>query len=686
MLRLYGYDLAKKWLESPAGPRVAGDAVGKAIKVYGKFEPMTLDDWTIHTASFTSEGWPGEAIGSLDGYGVVAVFNPYGILHGAYQFTSINLDHAVIRLDKPDNAIKLHPVKKPPPWYAIFMPNRFECGPIICPHSDVDFVFQGTQAGIKDANIQADLIGKNLKYHATSGLLDFPYLQPLNIQLLDMFVTREAITIYDAQLVGTGPNDPSRLTLSGRVGQHADKSIDATVALNEISIEKILPEDLRDLVHGNISGNIKWHRNVAGDNITSEGDLNLNGATIDNLSVFKELSELHDNPDLQDFTFDVASCHYKLDNGVLTMDLKAHAEGKFNMTGTVVYDLKTKTTDLDVVFDQLPLKTWLPPDFKPRYSGVASATLKWHGQLNTKKDSVATIGVNLDGTHISNPTLLRKFLATKGFRAPDEINLDKAQFVFTYQDETFGLKQAELVAPGVINAQLSGTYSSGSDLTARMDWQGLNLGTWLPEKYEQTLSGNLDGHIALAVKKWKFGNGSYGGDINLLNGELHYTSIQSTLARFLDQRPLLKLPLTRTQLSWTWDHGAMTAKNIDIRGGDDIGIKGNMAVDRDNALTGTLWIGAKSDYLNWLPDAQTTVFRHKDDGLYWAQVKLSGTLKKPGQDFGSQVMGQLKKHPEAILGLGCKLVSWYVGDWFGAAKDWKRPQVASVAVSGPSSK
>ena len=89
------------------------------------------------------------------------------------------------------------------------------------------------------------------------------------------------------------------------------------------------------------------------------------------------------------------------------------------MKGTVVYNLKTKMADLDLAFDQLPLKTWLPPDFKPRYSGVASATLKWHGQLNTKEGSSATIGINLDGTHISNPVLLRKFLATRGFRAPD---------------------------------------------------------------------------------------------------------------------------------------------------------------------------------------------------------------------------------------------------------------------------
>ena len=60
-LRLYGYDLAKQWLESPAGPRVAGKELGKAIKVYGEFAPMKLDDWTIVTDNFTSKGWPGRS-------------------------------------------------------------------------------------------------------------------------------------------------------------------------------------------------------------------------------------------------------------------------------------------------------------------------------------------------------------------------------------------------------------------------------------------------------------------------------------------------------------------------------------------------------------------------------------------------------------------------------------------------
>jgi hypothetical protein len=138
-------------------------------------------------------------------------------------------------------------------------------------------------------------------------------------------------------------------------------------------------------------------------------------------------------------------------------------------------------------------------------------------------------------------------------------------------------------------------------------------------------------------------------------------------------------------LAWTWSESGMTLKDIDIRGANDLGVKGNIVVNEDNELSGQIWIGAKPEYLEWLPEAKTTVFAKKQDGLYWARVKLSGTMKKPGQDFSKQVLAQLLKHPEALVGLGCKVVSWYVGDWFGVQKEWQRPQVASVEVHGPDS-
>lgn len=679
--RIYGYDIAKNWVESPAGPRVAARELGKAIKVDGTFAPIHLNYWTIQTDSFTSDGWPGEAIGSLNAYNVRAEFDPAAIWHRAWRFSSIQIDHATIRLLTPDDALKRKmPPKRPPPWYALLLPNHFECGPIVSQKSDIDFSFQGTDAGIHDAHVQADLIVRDLKYTVTSGVLDFPYLPPLRVEHLEMLVTRPAITIYTAQLAGIDPQDPARLNLSGRVGMREDKSIDADVEVNEMSIENILPENLRPLIQGKISGKLTWHRNTTGEEISSEGDLKLTGASIRDLSVFKELTDLHNNPDLQDFTFDDASCHYRLQDGRLALDLHARVTGKFNLTGTVTYDLKSKMTDLDLTVDELPLKVWMPSEFKPRYSGVAKAVLKWHGQLDTRKDSTATIALDLDGTHISNPVLLRRFLAKMGFRAPDEIHLDRAQFFFSYQNDIFQLTKADLIAPGVMNAQLTGSLSTGNVLTATMDWQGLMVENWLPINLANKLSGNLDGHIGLAVRKWKFGDGSFGGDIRLLNGELHYTSFQSVLARFLNQQTLLKMPLTRTQLSWKWNKGDLNVNGIDIRGGDDIGVKGDLALNDSSELSGLLWIGAKPEYLEWLPDAENTVFTRKEEGLVWARVKLSGTMKKPGQDFGSQVMTQLKRHPLAMVGLGCKLVSWYVGNWFGADKDWKRPEEASVEV------
>jgi hypothetical protein len=680
-LRFYGYDLAKDWLESPAGARVAGKELGKAIKVDGTFAPLKLNGWTIETASFTSIGWSGEAIGSLDCYDIKATFDPTAIwTKHAWRFSSIETDHVDFRMLKPNDALKrVMPPKKPKPWYAFLLPDHFECGPIITPHGNILFSFQGADSGIKDAHVQADLIGKDLKYTATSGTLDFPYLPPLHINRLEMLVTRPAITVYTAQLVGMDPADPASLTLSGRIGMREDKSIDATVAVNEMEIEEILPENLRPLIHGKISGNLTWKRTASGDNVTSEGDLKFTHASIDNLSVFKAVADLNSNPDLHEFAFSTATCHYRLDHGVVTLQLDARAAGKFHVAGTISYTLKTKQADLNLVFDELPLKIWLPPDFKPRYSGEAKATMQFHGQLDTKKDATAAITVNLDGTHISDPQLLRKLLAKQGLRTPVEIQFDKAQFSFAYADEIFKCTQAQLIAPGVLSAQLTGSLAPDKTLVATMDWQGLMIQDWLPEKYARQFSGALGGHATVAVQKWKFGNGSYGGNMSLIDGTVNYTAPQTLLGRFLNQRGILEEPLKRMQLTWGLNDRDATVQDLDIRLGDDIGVKGDLDSDDEKGLSGKIWIGMKPEYLEWLPEAKT-IFTRSEDGLIWAPVKVSGTLKKPQQDLSGRIVDDLTSHPFALIGLSGKLVSWYVGNWFGAQQEWERPQTKNVEV------
>ena len=97
------------------------------------------------------------------------------------------------------------------------------------------------------------------------------------------------------------------------------------------------------------------------------------------------------------------------------------------------------------------------------------------------------------------------------------------------------------------------------------------------------------------MRDWKFGDGSYGGDMHLLNGQVEYTKAQSLLARFLGQRDLLTQPLTRMQLSWTLDDRDITVKGIDIRVGDAVGFKGDMQSDDETGLSGIMWVGTKPE-------------------------------------------------------------------------------------------
>jgi hypothetical protein len=178
------------------------------------------------------------------------------------------------------------------------------------------------------------------------------------------------------------------------------------------------------------------------------------------------------------------------------------------------------------------------------------------------------------------------------------------------------------------------------------------------------------------------GDGSYAGQIRLVSGQLSYTPFQSLLARFLNDRTLLELSLTRAKVDWTWNDKRTAVTALDLRAGDRFAIAGNFVVARDQSLSGTLWIGTRTEYVKRLAGLGEGVFFSGHDGLRWARVNLSGTAKKPQQDLASQLMAQLGRHPLAIFALGFKGISWYVGNWFGAEKDWQRPATADVTVEG----
>ncbi len=674
-INFWGYDLLKSFVQSSAGERIASDSLGKAIKVFGKFSPLHLNDWTIQVDSFTSTGWPGEVIGGLDATNIRAEYDPSALWDGtwAYRIKGLQMDNAQITLIPPVDALKRKmPPKKPRPWYAIFLPNKFVCGPMVSPKTELTFTFQKEVAHLHDAHVQADLIVRDLQYTVTSGTLDFPYLPNLRVDYLKLLVTRPLITIYGLKLAAIDPADPARLSLSGTMGMRDNKEIDTTAEIVAMPIEQILPDDLQGLVHGRATGHVVWKRDHTGDKVYSEGEVDLSGASIDNLSVFKQLTMLHGNPDLEDFTFDQLTCKFHLEDNVFTANIIARVNGKFAITGTIKYGLKTKIADLDLAFSDLPLKIWLPTEFKPRIGGVATATLKWHGHLNTTKDATGSMTLDLDGTTINNPVLLRKALASKGLKVPDELYFKTAEIAVDYQENTFTLTKAQLELPGILTATVTGTLTAPNDvLDAEVTWEGLATQNWLPQLVSDQFSGDVQGKVKFHVERWKLADGTYGGNIELVNGQIRHTPVQYMLARFVNNRKLLQIPLTKASCSWSWSGQNLSVKDLEIRGGNDIGVEGNIDVI-DRQLSGTLMVGARKEYLDTLFGLADDVFKQKRDGLYWAKVKLAGTLKEPKQDLSSQLIAKLPEHPDALFALTGKLTSWYLGNLIGADEEWKK--------------
>ena len=674
---IFSYAFIRYFVQSPAGQRVASTSLGHAIKVDGKFAPLHLDKWVITTDSFTSTGWPGEAIGGMNAYGIRAEFDPEAVWHGVWHIKGVTIEHGDFLLRTPNNALKRPtPPKKPKPWYAHFLPSVFQCGPITTPDANVNFEFQGKNPQIAHAQLRADLIGRDFRYTATSGTLnDFPYLPSLHINFLRVMVTRPMVTIEDAELAGIDPMDPARMSLQGQLGQHADKTIKAIIEVTEMPIEQMMPADIAPVVHGRMTGHVTWDRGPDGKAIYSDGDVDLSGASIDDLSVFKMLTVLHGNADLLKFTFDALHVKFHLADGLFTGQLVAVANGKFVLNGTVTYNLDSKIASIDARFSQLPLNVWLPTEFKPNYNGVATASLQWRGQVRSLKDSTAALAVNLDGTHVNSPPLIRRLLAKSKLRTPDEIDFKTAEFNFSYANQVFQLTRAVVDAPGVISANAVGTVAPPDDtLDAVMTWNGLKLGNWLPPQIAEQVYGDVNGNVRVHARKWKLKDGSFGGDLQLVNGVLDHTSVQTMFARWVKDKTMLQIPLTRAALSYVWNAGSLSVSGIDLRGADAFGVQGALALSPDGALSGELSVGLRDKYVKTLMGLGDAVFTRKADGLLWAQVKVSGTLKKPKQDLSSQVIGQLGSHPFAAVGLGARLVSWTIGNWFGAAQEWKKAQ------------
>lgn len=545
-------DVLEPWVSSPGFNRMLSRAVSTALKVDGAFGPMHLNSGlSVTTGGFTSSGWPGQAIGALNTGEATGWFDPWAVFRGKWQVDLITIATAEFRLVQPDDALKAEgPVQPPKPWYAFLMPQQFSCRWIECPDMQIELPFGSATVRGTNLHVGAMMIGRNFKYFGKNGTLHYPGYADMAVDSLEVYVTREMIDIGYLYLREPA-SAHSNIKLSGRLGQHADKSIAATAEITALDIVPFLPEELANILSGRLSGNLSYQTDTAGKHATGKGSVALEDAGIHNWDYLYGLAKRAADPALGEARFREVSLDYSLADDVFTV-------GNFTMLGRERFELRGR------------------------------------GSWN------------------------------------------------------IGNSQAE----------------------ASLSVRRIPLGAYLPASLSGKIQGGeLGGQIDWAWRGTSLGDGHGGGSMEFDSTRLQGFKFQRFLGRFLKTAAYDKIDIARGTGRWKQDPKGLLVHNLDVLAPGQAGVRGWVHVAPDGSLSGTVLAGLPEASLAWLPDATSTVFSHREEGLFWCSVRLSGTIEKPESDFTAQAMRQLRRHPVAMAGLALRGLSWWLGDVFHTEKD-----------------
>lgn len=540
-LNLFGQNLIRGQIESEAFRAMISREVSKAIKVEGEFGPIRyLGDWRAATEGYSSTGLPGQAVAGLDATDVEARFDPWGVLEGVWRLDSIHIREGTFKLREPDDALKQPMPEGKRPWYAVFMPERFDCRWIQCPNARVEFPFMGQTGALFDLKLGATMIGRNFKYFGSEGRLEFPGLPEMIVDAVEVYVTREVVDIGYGYL--RIPDTDGRVELSGRLGQHEDKSITAKVKLESVDVARLLPEAWKGDLTGILSAELEYATDKTGGDARGKGNARLGRGEVSGIEALDALARERRNPDLRRVTYDAVKLNYELADGTLS-----------------VRELELLTDD---------------------------AVIRGEGD-------------------------------------------------WTFKSQAFAL---------------------------RLRFERMPLSMWFPEVLTHGIRGTIEGGAEWNWVAGDFGDGDGKGRLDLQNGQLEGFQFQKFLARFLKDDEYSEMEVPTAELQWHHTTKGTRLENINILSPGKAGLRGEVFIGGDDALDGTLLVGASASALTWLPDATTTVFNEQSDDLHWARVRLTGTLEHPQTDFVHQVMAQLERHPLALAELAARGLSWWLGD------------------------
>ncbi|MEX1044582.1 MAG: hypothetical protein WEC73_00515 [Chthoniobacterales bacterium] len=486
--------LLASWVAGPDFNRLLAQSVGHALKVDGQFSGIELKpELTVATAGFTSTGWPGQAIGALNAGATTGRFDPWAILRGKWQVDLINIASAEFKLVAPDNARKTQdPVMPPKPWYAFLMPSQFFCPWIECPDMTIELPIGQTPVRGTGLHLGATMIGKNFKYFGKNGTFHYPGYTDLAVDAFEVYVTRELIDI--GYLYLREPASPrSNLFLQARLGQHADKSIDARARIMSLDLAPLLPADVATILSGQLEGELSYRVGSSGDHATGQGSLALRNAVLQDWEYLDNLARRSGDSSFRTFTAEQASFDYTLADDVFRVtNLNIRGRDAINIRGEGTWEMTTSAATATITADRIPLGAYLPASLTGSLRGDIGGEASWSWQgtdLGNGRGggTIALAGAELSGFRFQD--FLDRFLKTTAYA---DIRITQASATWKQDNNGLHLENINVLAPGQAGLRGSVTIDPDGSLRGTV-LAGLPAASlkWLPDA-TTTVFGRTD--------------------------------------------------------------------------------------------------------------------------------------------------------------------------------------------------
>jgi len=180
--------------------------------------------------------------------------------------------------------------------------------------------------------------------------------------------------------------------------------------------------------------------------------------------------------------------------------------------------------------------------------------------------------------------------------------------------------------------------ASGAVTGTTSNWQitATDLPPWLPPEWNRHLSGRLSGTADVTIKSsddWRVA-----GKFSLKDAVLENLTLLDRIALFTLTQQFKKLLLSEFSGNYEVTPQGTKITNLVCESRGLIRAWGDIAVDSEQRVSGTLMVGISSQVLQWLPNTRNLVFVQNIDGYACTEVKLGGTIHNITENLSSRLV------------------------------------------------